>query len=713
ARLESAQGSIEVQQAGTTQWARARQGDVLCEGDTVTLGEGSRAALRLPNETVLRLGELSSLRLTAIKRDDESLLDMLKGAVHVFSRVPRSLKVQTPFVNAAIEGTEFTVHVDSNTARITVFEGLVAASNNAGAAQAGPGEAVEARRGEAPQLVTVVKPLDAVQWALYFPPVMDRAELERRAAGLPDGDPQRTINNYLYSASHHLNVGKVTEAEAELMRVTQLAPHNADALALRAVIAVARNENEEALMLAEQAVQRAPESSAARIAQSYAYQARFDLPAATDAARQATELSPDNALAQARLAELLLSQGEFDAAVAVAKKAVEQDPELGRAQTILGFSYLTRVDTGEASSAFEQAIELDPADPLPRLGLGLTRIRRGALEEGRAHIEVAASLDPNNALVRSYLGKAYYEEERDPLAATQYDLAKGLDPNDPTPWLYDAILKQTDNRPVEALEDINRSIELNDNRAVYRSRLQLDRDEAARSISRARIYQDMGFDGLSLLEGSNAVNNDPTNHSSHRFLSDSYAHLPRHETARVSELLQSQLLQPVNLTPLQPQLTDINLGILTAGGPTGASFNELGPMFIRDGFALQADAVYATNDTFGGDLILAGVKGRTAFSLGHFHFETDGFRENNDQDIDSSNIFVQHDISPNLSVQVAGSRTRKDRGDLPLRFDPGNFSSTLRLTDDRDYVRGGIRYSHSPNNTLIGSVVYASTEFTQ
>ena len=54
------------------------------------------------------------------------------------------------------------------------------------------------------------------------------------------------------------------------------------------------------------------------------------------------------------------------------------------------------------------------------------------------------------------------------------------------------------------------------------------------------------------MEGYKSVNTDPTDFSGHRFLADTYAALPRHEIARVSELLQSQLLQPINITPIQP-----------------------------------------------------------------------------------------------------------------------------------------------------------------
>jgi len=182
-----------------------------------------------------------------------------------------------------------------------------------------------------------------------------------------------------------------------------------------------------------------------------------------------------------------------------------------RIQTVLGFAYLMQVMTTDSKVAFEKAIELDQAAPLPRLGLGLAKIREGDLKEGGREIEIAASLDPNNSLIRSYLGKVYYEEKRGKIDGEEYAIAKELDPKDPTPWFYDAIAKQTTNRPVEALRDFEKAKELNDNRAVYRSKLLLDSDLAARSAATARIYNDLGFGQLGLVEGYNAVNADPTN----------------------------------------------------------------------------------------------------------------------------------------------------------------------------------------------------------
>ena len=50
------------------------------------------------------------------------------------------------------------------------------------------------------------------------------------------------------------------------------------------------------------------------------------------------------------------------------------------------------------------------------------------------------------------------------------DEGQTIDPNDPTPWLYSAIELQQQNRPNEAIADLERSIDLNDNRRGERLR---------------------------------------------------------------------------------------------------------------------------------------------------------------------------------------------------------------------------------------------------
>jgi tetratricopeptide (TPR) repeat protein len=726
----SVQGSVEARRTSAGQWQALHLNDKLCAGDEVRVGDRSRADVSLLDQSVLRINANSAITIEPPKEETTGVIALVQGAAHFFARGPRSLEVRTPFTVAGVRGTEFYIDVASDQALLTVFEGTVVAQNAAGSLDLADGQSAVAARGKAPVLTVVARPRDAVQWALYYPPVLyfrpqdfnddaARRSLDAYMSGdlrqafealqqVPDAD--RDPRLLAYRAHLLLAVGRVDEARAALGRALQAAPNDANALALQSVIAVAQDDKAAALDAAQRAVAAAPNAAAGYIALSYADQARFDLPGARAALQKAVEVEPQNALAWARLAEIESAFGESERALNAARKAVELQPNLSRTQTVLGFAELSRVNTAEARAAFERAIAFDQADPLPRLGLGLAQIRDGNLDQGSRTIEVAASLDASNAIVRSYLGKAYYEEKRFPRDEREYNVAKKLDPNDPTPWFYDAIEKQTTNRPVEALQDLEKAIELNDNRAVYRSRLLLDSDLAARSASLARIYSDLGFQELALVEGWKSVNTDPSNFSAHRFLADSYAVLPRHEIARVSELLQSQLLQPLNTTPIQPQLAESNLFLISAGGPGTVSFNEFNPLFNRNGITAQASGLVGNNGTSAEEAVFAGIQGRWSYSVGGFHYETDGFRINSDQKDDIANAFVQYEFSPQTSAQFEYRYRHTTTGDQQLNFFADDILPNERTRAETENYRFGLRHMFAPDSTLLVSLAYQSRD---
>ena len=724
------QGTVESQRLGEPQWQPVQLNDTFRPGDKIRVQERSRADVAMLDQSVLRLNANTTITIQPVKEERTGVVDLIRGAVHFFSRGPRSLEVQTPYTIAGVRGTEFLISVEPDKTLLTIFEGTVLAQNQAGSLMLASGQSAVAEAGKAPVLRVVVRPRDAVQWALYYPPVLYfhpdefppgpdwqgmvrqsiqfylRGDLRRAFDSIANLPPDiRDPRFFAYRASLLLAVGRVDEAEADIERALRLAPNDSNALALQAIIAIVQNDKDQALAVAQRAVAVAPDSATALIALSYAQQARFDLEGARASLERAVQLAPQNALAWARLAELQSSFSRLDQALKAAKKAVDLEPNLARTQTVLGYAYLTQVKTKKAKDAFDKAIALDQGDSLPRLGLGLAKIRDGNLDEGGRDIEIAASLDPNNSIVRSYLGKTYFEEKRIPLDEREYAIAKELDPKDPTPWFYDAIAKQTTNRPVEALRDLQQSIELNDNRAVYRSRLLLDSDLAARSASLGRIFSDLGFQQLALVEGWKSVNIDPSNFSAHRFLADSYAVLPRHEIARVSELLQSQLLQPINITPIQPSLAESNLFLISAGGPGALSFNEFNPLFNRNRVAVQATGLGGTNGTWGGEGVFSGIADKTSFSLGYNYFATNGFRVNDDQKDNIVDAFVQQELTPNTSIQGEFRYRNNERGDLSLRFFPEDFFPGERNKEERYTSRLGARHAFSPSSIILGSVM--------
>ena len=595
----SVQGTVELQRVGTAVWAVATLDEALCLGDTIWVGRASRAALVLANDALLRLDQRTTLALRGVAEERRSLLDLFFGAVYFFSHQPRALAVDTPFVNAAAEGTEFLVRVADDRAEVIMLDGQVLLQNPEGELRVARGDAAVVLAGAAPAPMIVARPRDAVAWALYYPPVLAAlAERRARPRALPPGlqaaidavtandyagaldaldavpEAARDARYWTYRAGVLLNVGRVDEAQAAIARSLALNFEAGKALAERAIIGVVQIGPRKPSPMRGARSSLSPNSGAAAVARSYALQANFQLEAARDVLRQASARAPGDTLVFARLSDR-----------AVAGRA-------GRGAGSGGTGCRARPGAG----AHADGPWLRGADPdRHRPGQGGVRARDRAgqrqaarpprpgtchdppsdLEAGLQQIEIAAGLDPNNLLIRSYLGKAYFTERRKLLAGEQYAIAKDLDPLDPTAFLYDAILKQSQGRPGEALQDIQRSIELNDNRAVYRSRLLLDSDRAARGTGLALIYDNLGFLQPGINEASKSLTLDPANAGAHRFLSDMYLGVRRREIARVSNLLQAQMLQDININPVQPSLSEANLNLITQGGRARAGFNEV------------------------------------------------------------------------------------------------------------------------------------------
>jgi tetratricopeptide (TPR) repeat protein len=719
ARLVSVEGQVERQPAGAAArgaglpaqglWEPAALNAPLCHGEFVRVGQRSRAAIRiLQTGVVVRISEQSVLRIPEAPSPSLSLIELLRGAVLFLTGAPRTLHVRTPFVNAAVEGTEFVVQVGDDQTLVAVLEGRVALENPVGRLTLTGDQAAVTRAGQPPQLTVGLRPRDAVRWAVYYEPVRPLRSFEALAQ-VPGVQQDATF--FVDRAAALLSVGRVEEAEADVNRAIAMAPDSGEPHALGAIIALARNAREAALTSARRAVEAAPDSGAASVALSYALQAAFDLEGARRTLLRAVSREPGNALAWARLSELHLSLGDVSQAVNAASRAASLAPGESRAAIVQGFAALAETRPRDAAAAFERAVALESGNPLARLGLGLAMIRLGRLDEGREELALAALLDPDDALIRSYLGKAYFEERRHHAAAAEFATAKRLDPNDPTPWLYDAIRQQSDGRPIEAMQSVQRSIELNENRAVFRSRQMLDEDQAVRSASLGRIFRDLGFEQLALVQGWDAIARDPANHSGHRLLADSYSVLPRHEIARDSELLQALLLQPANHGPVDPRLSADGL-FNEMLGPSAIGVSEFTRVFAANGMRLYLDGVAGSQDTLLGNVAHTGIYDRLSYSVGYSAFDTDGFRANHDLGQRFGNAFVQAELGYRTGVQVELRGTDERSGDRRLLFDPANFQPAERRDTNAFSGRAGLRHRFNPGSIVIAGYTAARADGT-
>jgi tetratricopeptide (TPR) repeat protein len=401
------------------------------------------------------------------------------------------------------------------------------------------GEQAEAEIGKAPHKTAVIVSTNLLQWALYYPGIIDpgelglsRAEEASVAASLAayrEGDLLGALEKYpknyrpnsaaarLYQAGVVLAVGRVDEARRQLSGVRSDAPGRR---ALEEMIA--------AVNFLEHDISKTPSTASGWLARSYYLQSRDEpgrIEMALDAARRAEALAPDFGYAAVRVAELEFSQGRIESALRELARNPHNSARNAQAHALRGFllSAQNRIDA--ARSEFQTAIDLDGALGNGWLGRGLCAIRQGRDDAGRLDLQIAATVEPNRSLLHSYLGKAFSEIGDNKSANKDLARAKELDLNDPTPWLYSAIQRKQENRYNEAIADLEKSIELNENRRLYRSEFLLDQDLAIRNANLASIYRNNGMIEQSVREAVRAVNNDYASAPAHLFLSNSYNEL--------------------------------------------------------------------------------------------------------------------------------------------------------------------------------------------
>jgi len=688
---------------------------ILQARDRGRTGLRSRTSIRLSDLSVMRIGWQSEFEiqpLTEAKAGSE--FSLFRGLLYLLHRDrPGKHTFRTPTATAATRGTEFTLEVEDITGRtiLTVLEGEAELSNAAGSVQLARGEQGIAVLGQAPTKTAVIDTTNVVQWCLYYPGILDLGEVNLTAieeAALNDsltayrsGDLLRAVSSYpaarnaasdaekIYVAGLLLSVGQVVQTEAMLASLTVTAPEARSqrlAASLARVIAAvklrvspSRDPSNLSALLATEA-----------LAESYYQQSISALTEALKAARMSVEKSPRFAFGWARVAELEFSHGNTKAALAALEKSLELAPRNAQALALKGFLLSAQNRITEATTWFEQAIAIDGGLGNAWLGRGLCRIRRGQSEEGRFDLQVAATTEPHRSLLRSYLGKAFSNAGDSRHAEKELEVARLLDEGDPTPWLYSALLLQQRNRINEAVDDLEHSQTLNDNRRVYRSRLLLDQDRAVGGANLANIYRDANLVDVSVREAGRAVNFDYANYSAHLFLANSFNELRdpkqinlRYETAWFTEYLVANLLAPVGAGTLSQTVSQQEYSKLFEGDRLGITSST---DYLSHGEWLQRAAQY-------------GIYGNSSYAAEVFYHSDNGQRPNNDLEQLSTVLNLKQQISPKDSLYLRASYYDSEYGDVFPYYTPAEANPSLRTHERHEpLLLAGYHHEWSPGN---------------
>jgi len=694
---------------GKGEWATAVAKQSLAVGDRIRTRHRSRATVGLTGLYTVRLDQFTTIEITPGLVDSKKpKLDLMGGAAFIFSRERNGeIDLRMPAANAALRGTQLFAQVlPDGRSFIQVLEGRVEMKNAGTMIELKSGEAGEAAPGQAPRRTAVIKAKNILQWALYYPAVLDPADLRMGEVAaksvaaslacyqtgdllgamkkLPASAPAE-VGGRLYFAGVLLAVGRLDEARQLLGGVPSAHPGRR---ALERMIAAVEHEPGGGWRL--DSINTASEA----MAESYFLQSLACLEPARLAALRATTLAPGNGFAWTRLAELEFSAGHTKVARGAIERGLTQTPNNARTHALRGFILSADNQISEARNAFGTSVRLDGGFGNGWLGLGLTKIKAGQVEAGRADLQTAATVEPKSSIFHSYLGKAMSQDGRKLEAAKDLELAKILDRNDPTPLLYSAIENEQNNRTNVAIADLEESICLNDNRRLYRSEFLLDQDRAVRSANLARIYQNAGMQDVALREATRAVESDYSNASAHLFLANSFDALRdpnrvqlRYETPWFNELLISNLLSPVG------------------GGPLSqfVSQQEYSKLLEADGVGGSITTEWRSNSELRSTASAFATHGNVSYGIDGYYRNANGDRPNSAMDLQELYAQMKWQATPDDIFYFLGKWAAQKDGDNFQTYNNQSLSPGLKFEENQQpgLLLAGWNHRWAPgSNTL-------------
>jgi len=703
------QGAVEIFPAGATAWVSVQTNQVLHPFDRLRTGADSRVALLWSDQSVVSFGASTELEILPPQSADAQCgLHLIGGIISFFHRdKPGRIQIITRGAFAGVEGTEFVLAVDdTDRTTVSLIDGRVQFGNELGVIVLTNGQQAVADLGKAPVRTTGFIANNILQWCFYYPAVLDLNDLQLTSEEQKNlgesldayraGDLLLALKQFstqqsdsdavkIYHAALLLSVGDAENSEKILVSL----PGNSErsqrlAAALLKLISAVKRQTVSS--------NQTPALTTEFLADSYYAQSlavqKNSLETSLALAKQAAANSPDFGFAWERAAELEFSFGRTRNALDALDKSLALAPRNAEALALKGFLLAAQNQTRAAILWFDRALAADSALGNAWLGRGLCKIHLGDTTGGREDLLVAAALEPQRAGLRSYLGKAYANAGDFTRAAKEFQLAEKLDPNDPTAWLYSALLNQEKNQINDAIHDLEKSQELNDNRSVYRSQLLLDQDQAVRDANLAAMYRDAGMTEIGVREAARAVNSDYANYSAHLFLANSYNELRdpneinlRYETPTENEYLLANLLAPAGAGALSPTISQ----------------GEYSRLFARDGFGVASDTEYLSRGAWTQSGAQFGNFDNFSYDFEAFYRSDPGQRVNNDVEQRELSLVTKQQLTPQDSVYFKISDFQMESGDLNQYYSSAMASPGVRENETQEpIVSIGYHHEWSP-----------------
>ncbi|NQY32311.1 MAG: TonB-dependent receptor, partial [Coraliomargarita sp.] len=248
-------------------------------------------------------------------------------------------------------------------------------------------------------------------------------------------------------------------------------------------------------------------------------------------------------------------------------------------------------------------------------------------------------------------------------------------------------MKRDSLRYNEALEDLEQSIELNDNRSLFRSQSLLDEDIAVRRSNLAEIYQEAGLPTQALAEAGKAIQNDYTNFAAHDFLARVYRERfdetninQRNDTALANEFFLRNILAPVGAGIASQKISN----------------QEYSSLFNEEGFSGTIAASYDSRERYNTSGFFAYQGANYEVALELEHEDWNDFYVNDDFESTTTQVHFRFEPTAQDRFYSLLIWNESEQGDLRALPDPDSVDSALQ---NYTVINGRTQYTPSASSS--------------
>jgi tetratricopeptide (TPR) repeat protein len=264
--------------------------------------------------------------------------------------------------------------------------------------------------------------------------------------------PQGVIFAHFRRAGFYLQKNELDLAIADYDRIIEHDPNNPIARLRRASAYVRKTEIDLAIADYEKAVELDPRDVYAYLGRAFAYLAKGDTDRAIDDYGRVLQIHPENVSAYAGRSTAYRIKDESDRAIADCNRVMEISPNREFGYLCRGQAYRDKDDIDRALADFDRAVQLNPKELRAHLDVASAHQRRVDTEPALASLDQALQLDPQSAWLYLSRGVVRLGANMLPGAIEDFNRSSELNPKSIYTRLWLEIARKRSGQPGQLAE---------------------------------------------------------------------------------------------------------------------------------------------------------------------------------------------------------------------------------------------------------------------